>query len=142
MRHQRTRSAKPSQAGISLLEVLMAVSILGICFTAIFSSFSAGLGAIERVNQYNRVVALATEKLNEFLLDPALRAGQEKSGPAEAGLRWRATAERVEERPGPAPDRPVELLRVSVEVSWVSRSGRQSFLLETLKLQVAEAEAP
>lgn len=141
VRSAQSRREENGQAGISLLEVLMAVSILGICFTAVFSAFSVALGAADRLERHNQAVTLASQKLNELMLDPALSSGQEKSGVAEPGLRWRATTELAGERPGPLPDQRVQLVRVRVEVSWEWRSRRQDFSLESLTLRVPEAEA-
>jgi len=126
------------QAGVSLLEILIAVSILGIAFTAVFASFSTALRTVARLDEHQLAVAFATSKLNEMLLEPTLAPGSEHSGVSEAGLRWRARAELAEERPGTAPDKPLRLLRVVVEVEWGNAGGRQTFRLETLKLRSTE----
>lgn len=128
-----------SQAGVSLLEILIAVSLLGISFTAIFSSLSAALRAAGRLDQYRRAVDCASNKLNELVLEPNLEPGQVVSGVSDSGLRWRAKSEFVDSRPGSAPDKPLQLVRIVVEVSWATRTGTQNFALQTLKLRIPPA---
>jgi len=134
------RQMRSSQAGVSLLEILIAVSILGISFTAIFSSLSSGLRAAARLDQYQRAVDLATNQLNEMVLDPTLEPGQVISGVSSSGLRWKAKSELVDSRPGPAQDRPLQLVRLVVEVSWARPTRPQSFVLQTLKLRIPPAK--
>ena len=126
------------QAGVSLLEVLIAVSLLGICFSAIFSGLATSLRSVGRLEAHDRAVEFATRKLNEMTLDGSLRGGEVRSGTSDSGLHWRARAQVEQERPGPAEERPVQLVRLSVEVSWRTLRGEQSFTLETLKLRIPE----
>jgi hypothetical protein len=135
------RRRRSSWAGISLLEILIAVSILGISFTAIFSGLSAGLRAIARLDQHQRAVDLASNKLNEVLLDPNWVPGEAISGVSSSGLRWRVKSALVDTRPGPASDRPLELVRVVMEVSWGQTARPQTFVLQTLKLRIRPAKA-
>ncbi len=131
------RRAKPyTEAGVSLLEILIAVSLLGIGFTAIFSGFSTALRTIERVDHYAGVTDFAVNKLNELVVDPRLEPGQELSGVSNSGLSWRARTELVDQRPGASPDQPIQLMRVEVQVSWKTSKGFQSFALQTLKLRI------
>ncbi len=133
------RGTGRSGAGVSLLEILIAISILGITFTAIFSSMSAALRAASRLDQYRLVVDYATNKLNEVALDPNLAPGREISGVSASGLRWKARTEVVDTRPGFGPDRRLELVRIVVEVSWKGSAGPQTYALQTLKLRIPPA---
>ena len=137
--HQRAVGRwKLDQAGVTLLEILIAVSILGICFSALFSGFSTALRSTDRIDRYGRAVEFATSKLNELLVDPTLRAGEVRAGTTASGLRWRARTEVADERPG-SPDQSPQLLHVVLEVSWPIRLGTQSFVLESLKLRLPQA---
>lgn len=133
------QAGKRGQDGVSLLEVLIAISLLGICFTALFSSFSAGLRSADRLDRYGRSVRYATSKLDELLVDPTLGPGQVRSGIADSGLRWQAKTELVDKRSGSTPDRPVQLMRIALEVSWTTSAGVERFGLQTLKLRIPEA---
>jgi len=132
----RLPTRRQSEAGVSLLEILIAISILGITFTAIFSSLSAALRAAGRLDQYRLVVDYATNKLNEVALDPSLEPGREYSGISPSGLRWRARSDVVDTRPGLGPDRPLQLLHIVVVVSWKGSAKPQSFVLQTLKMRI------
>lgn len=127
------------EAGISLLEVLMAVSLLGISFVAIFSGLSAALRATDRLDRFDQGNEFATQKLNELLLDPSLGADQLRSGASPSGIHWEARTQLVDERPLPGSDKPAQLVRIALRVSWPTRSGRQNLDLETLKLFISEA---
>lgn len=127
-----------ASAGVSLLEIIVAVSILGICFSALFSGFSAALRATDRVDRYSRAVEFSTAKLNELMADPSLRGGDVLSGVTPSGLHWRAVTEVSDKRPGPSSDRSIELIHVVLEVSWPERSGTERLVLQTMKLSMPQ----
>jgi prepilin-type N-terminal cleavage/methylation domain-containing protein len=127
--------------GVTLLEILIAVSILGICFSALFSGFSAALRTTDRVDRYSQAVQFANGKLNQLLVDPTLGPGEVRSGATRGGLNWRAVTQAVDQRPGGTPDKPIQLLRVVLEVSWQTPAGSQSFAVQTLKLWLPPVES-
>ena len=128
-------------AGVTLLEILIAVSILGICFSALFSGFSAALRTTDRVDRYSQAVEFANGKLNQLLVDPTLGPGEVRSGATTGGLNWRAMTEAVDQRPGGTPDKPIQLLRVVLEVGWQTPAGTQSFVVQTLKFWLPPVES-
>jgi type II secretory pathway pseudopilin PulG len=134
MRGRRQRD----EAGISLLEVLMAVALLGISFATIFSGLSAALRATDRLDSFDRGNEFALGKLSELFLDSSLAAGQVRSGISPSGIWWRATTQLVDTRPLSDPKQPAQLVRIILEVSWRTRLGRQSLSMETLKLCIPE----
>jgi len=123
---------------MSLLEVLIAVSLLGISFVSIFSGLSAGLRATGRLDLFDRANEFATQELNELFLDPSLRADDRRSGVTPSGIGWEASTELVEKRPLPGSDSPAQLVRIVLQVSWRTPRGRQTLNLETLKLVIPE----
>ena len=135
IQHQRP----PREAGISLMEVLMAISLLGISFATIFSGLSAALRTTDRLERFDRGNEFATKKLSELLLDPSVADGQVRSGVSPSGILWRARTELVDKRPLAGSDKPAQLVRITLQVAWRTRSGRQSLSLETLKLCIPEA---
>ena len=130
--------AERDEAGISLLEVLMAIALLGISFASIFSGLSTALRATDRLDRIERGTDYAELKLNELELDPTLGPGQIRSGVSPSGISWQAATKLVDSRPLSDPDRPQQLVRITLEVSWRTRLGQQSLSLETLRLYVAE----
>jgi hypothetical protein len=129
------------EAGISLLEILMAISLLGISFATIFSGLSAALRATDRLERFDRGNEFAAKKLSELVLDPSVVDGQVFSGVSPSGIWWQARTELVETRPLFDPKKPAQLVRIILEVSWPTRSGRQSLSLETLKLCLPQPSA-
>ncbi len=138
----RTRTKHRRESGVSLLEVLIAVTILGLSFAAIFSGFSAALRTTDALAGHNRLIEYAERKLDEIGLDPTLEPGQDRFGVSNSGIRWRATTQLADERPSSNPNRPVQLIRISLEASWTTRAGKRSLVLQTLKLRVPEAPVP
>jgi type II secretory pathway pseudopilin PulG len=134
VQHQRP----PREAGISLMEVLMAISLLGISFATIFSGLSAALRTTDRLELFDHANEFAAKKLNELVLDPSVADGQVRSGVSPAGISWQARTQLVDTRPLSDPKNPAQLVRIILEVSWRTRSGQQSLNLETLKLCIPE----
>jgi type II secretory pathway pseudopilin PulG len=130
---------EPREAGISLLEVLMAVSLLGMSFATIFSGLSAALRTTDRLDRFDRASDFGARKLSELILDPSLVAGQMRSGVSPSGIAWQARTQLVDTRPLPNSDKPARLVQITLELEWRTRSGRQSLSLETLKLCIPES---
>ena len=122
------------EAGISLLEVLLAISLLGVSFATIFSGLSAALRTTDRLDHFDRANEFGARKLNELILDPSLGAGQMRSGVSPSGIVWQARTQSVDARPLSGSDKPARLVRIALDLDWKTRSGRQSLSLETLKL--------
>jgi type II secretory pathway pseudopilin PulG len=119
---------------VSLLEILMAISLLGISFAGIFSGLSAALRTTDRLDRIERGNDYAANKLRELMLDPSLAAGEVRSGVSASGISWEATTQSVDSRPLSDPEKPAQLVRIMLEVSWRTRLGRETVSLETLKL--------
>jgi len=126
---------------MSLLEVLMAVSILGISFVTIFTGLSAALRATGRLDLFDRANEFAIQKLNELYLDPALGADDKRYGVSSSGIAWQARTRLVEERQLPGSESPARLIRIDLQVSWRTPRGQQSLNLETLKLCIPQPPA-
>jgi hypothetical protein len=126
-------------AGMSLLEVLMAISLLGVSFVTIFSGLSAALRATGRLDAFDRGNEFATQKLNELFLDPTFGTDQRRFGTSPSGIEWEARTELLDQRPLPGSQNSAQLVRINLEVSWRTRSGRQNLSLESLKLFIPPA---
>jgi type II secretory pathway pseudopilin PulG len=120
------------------MEVLVAISLLGISFATIFSGLSAALRTTDRMDLFQRANDFAARKLSELMLDPSLAADQVRSGVSPSGIGWQARTQLVDTRPLSDPQKPARLVRIMLEVSWRTRSGQQSLNLETLKLCIPE----
>ena len=134
---------RTAQTGFTLLEVIVAFTILALVFGALFEVFAGGLAASRDVEAKSRAVLLAQSKLTEVSADDSFASGA-KSGAfdvnaaAEDGPRYRWTASFTrygEDELGPADSRMVVPYTASVEVSWeergrIRRVGLQSMVLK------------
>ena len=122
-----------SAAGFTLLEILVAMTILGVGFVALFGVLSASLGTVSRIGDRETLVRSAQMKLNELCL--SLRQGQEppeRSGEFAGKYRWRAEIRTVagDEETEVQPD--YRLARVRLRVTWRGSRAENQYLLETM----------
>ena len=119
--------------GFTLLEVLVATTIMAVAIAALMSALGTSVRSASRVTDSDRAALLAKRTLDALLLEP-LPPGQTVQGqfnPREAGLNggWRARLEPFESYPNlPAPSGGID--RVVVEVWWMSGTARRTFELE------------
>ena len=124
-----------SRRGFTLLEVMVATTIMGIAVVTLMSGLSTSVRNATRLTDYDRAALLARAKMDSLLVDPKLpqRVVLEESfdpvllGGARGG--WRAQVTPFETGPGAGPGSP-SLDRVQLEIWWMSADRRRSFSLE------------
>jgi len=133
--------------GFTLLEMIVATTIMGIAVAGLMSGISSSTRNAARLRDYDRVVQLARLRMNTLLADPrAPREGlfdPELTGGLECG--WRAQVAVVEaSSPTPAPGDWV-LDRIQLEIWWMSGGQQRTFPLESYrrrKLRPGDSGAP
>ena len=134
--------SKSEQRGMTLLEVLVAASLLGVAFAALFGAISVSLRSVERIEVHSRVLAFAETQMNELLL-ANLQPGQHLSGEGQNGMRWEATTELFDRiRPSEQAASAPAVVRVQLTVFWQGRRGEQQFRLESLKIALPQEARP
>lgn len=121
----------PGVNGFTLLEVLIAMAVLSIALVAVFELFSSGLRGIASSVDYVEAVVKGEAKMREILDDDNIgeKTWQETS---EDGFRFDATIRKSDtER---SENLPVELLDVSLTVSWNRGKKDRMLKLKTLKI--------
>ena len=118
--------AGPSEAGFTLLEVIVALALLGLLLAGAFGVLAAGMKASQAATNYTGAVLEAERILNDVLANGM--ATDRKDGVSEQGYRWRA--EHIRELSGNS-EGPAQLLRVQVSVWWPSSRGMQQLDLAT-----------
>lgn len=135
---------KRSNAGFTLLEVVVAFVLMAGAVGALLRLFGTGIQSADIADQYSKAVTLAESRLAQATTEGEVQPG-DKSGEWEGTpFKWRET---ITEFPDPVPPDPtqpqnlarVQLLQVSVEVSWGEagasiRDTPRTVRLTTLKL--------
>jgi len=154
---QRISGRLAGVGGFTLLEVMVALVVLGVGLVTVIQLFSGALSSVERAFRHTQVAFLALEKLDEVLADTELAPGEGEGSFPEPfeDYRWRVSVAEVEEeaadeeaeeeKTGKAEAKEVvaRQLRVEVEVLWQmgDEAGRQGrFKLVTLKSYLVGGE--
>jgi general secretion pathway protein I len=129
--------------GFTLIEVVVALAILGIGLTVIIELFSGGLRLARVSKEYSIAMNHARAKLEEILIQPALEEGTEE-GEFDDTFRWQVGIEKVDILPVEK-DRdfkaPVEFFQITINVNWKSGSRTRSTTVKTFKtLKIEEEE--
>lgn len=122
--------------GFTLLEVLVATTIMGIAVAGLIAGLSQSTKNASRLTDYDRAAMLSRTKMNDLLLDANLpfdghvegRFDRDQSGGVDAG--WRAELQPFDVPPRAGPGT-IILQRVALEVWWMPAQGvRRSIRLE------------
>ncbi len=137
------RGARRRSGGFTLLEVLVAFTVLAISLGVLFEIFSTGMRASRSAEEYTRATLLAESKLAAIGITDALEEG-ETTGAFGDGYNWRVAVRpyRLDgpEEEGPPP--PIEAYEVVVTVAWGEGSGERSVSLTTLRLKSGATAGP
>ncbi len=136
---RRLKSSPEFQTGFTLLEVLLAVAILGLAVTVIMQQFSAGLRIARVSHTYTTATIYATQKLEELQVEGEIEE-KEDSGSFEDGYSWRVRIEPYEDYLEEEDDDeglfehlPLEMYRLESVVWWDEGKKEKSITLTTLK---------
>jgi general secretion pathway protein I len=134
-----------SNRGFTLLEMIVATTIMGIAVAGLMSGISNSTRNAARLRDYDRVVQLARLRMNSLLTDPRTPVNVPLEGQFDAAITgglacgWRAQVSVAEKTPLPAPGAYV-LDRVQVEIWWMSGGQRRSFSLESYRRRILRPE--
>ena len=122
--------------GFTLLEMLVATTIMGIAVAGLMSGISSSTRNAARLRDYDRVVQLARLRMNSLLADPSANGSGDGlfdpaiSGGLECG--WRAQVSVAEQMPAAAAGDYV-LDHIQLEIWWTSGGQRRTFPLESYR---------
>jgi prepilin-type N-terminal cleavage/methylation domain-containing protein len=121
------RTARASQAGFTLLEVVVALALLAVLLPTALGLVAMGLRAIKTSSDTTGAVLVARRKLDELAHTEATPvAGEGAAGP----YRWIADVSREQ-----------RLVRLRVRVQWEQRGREQGLELVTLRAAPPTARA-
>ena len=129
-----------ADGGFTLLEILVAISIMAICLTVILQLFSGGLKAGRLSDDYTKGVFHAREIMEEILLSDALAEGLSE-GRFNDSYAWTAEVMRVEQTEEEESKLPLDTFIIKVHVTWGETERKKRFELETIKVQEKERDA-
>lgn len=123
------RPLRPAEAGFTLLEVVVALALLGLVCISAFGVLTAGLRVSRAATNYTTAVLEGERILNEVVANGMTT--DTKEGILESGYRWKAERIRASSVNAEAP---AQILRVQVSVWWPSFRGEQHLDLTTFTL--------
>lgn len=123
------------RGGFTLLEMLVASTIMAVAIVALLNGISGATRTAARLREYDRVVQLARLRMNDLLADLSTPAGQTMSGTFDQRqtggqpVTWQARLTTVEAPPQRMVGQP-SLERIELQVSWLSGGHPHSFTLD------------
>jgi general secretion pathway protein I len=122
-----------SDRGFTLIETLVAISILAISLVVILQLFSGGLKSSKLSDEYTRGIFHAREKMDEILLAGELTEGV-ISGEFDDGFKWRAEALHLDIKEAMDVKLPFRAFNIKVDIIWDAGGHEKHFAISALKL--------
>ena len=122
-----------SNRGFTLIEILVAISILSISLVVIFQLFSGGLKSSRLSDQYTRGIFHAQEKMAEILLSTDF-SEEEAEGEFDDSFRWKSAIVRIEQAEDEEAKLPFDTFNITVEVMWHEGDKEKHFAISTMKV--------
>jgi len=136
----RIRESKTE--GFTLIEVVVALAILGVALTVIIELFSGGLRLARTSVEYTRAITYARMKMEEIAVQQKMEEGTQE-GEFDSTYRWQVETKKVDVLPiekGIEFKAPTELFQVKVNILWKSGDREKSTRLETYRTIKLEDE--
>ena len=130
---------KPGQSGFTLLEIVVAMAILGIGLVILIELFGGGLRLGRTSQEYTKAAGYARIKLEEISLAATLAEGVQE-GEFDNDFRWQTEVKKVDLLPPLETEYrpPIDFYRVRLEVLWQSGLRDRSAEFETYRVLKAE----
>jgi len=131
--HKKGILSPSSNRGFTLIETLVAISILAISLVVILQLFSGGLKSSKLSDEYTRGIFYAKEKMDEILLAEELTEGV-INGKVDDDFRWRAEALHLDIEETKDLKLPFRAFNINVDVMWDAGGRDKHFTISAIKL--------
>jgi prepilin-type N-terminal cleavage/methylation domain-containing protein len=122
--------------GFTLLEVMIAMAILGMGLAVIIELFSGGLRLGKASKEYTKAANHGRMKLEEISAQQDIAEGKDE-GEYEDGFRWQVDVKKIVTLPmekDPDFKPPVDLFQVKINILWKSGLKERAINLESYKM--------
>jgi general secretion pathway protein I len=133
--YQRSSKNHRVDKGFTLIEVVIALAILGMGLTVIMELFSGGLRLGRVSEEYTKAMNYASLKMEEIANQKTIEEG-ENEGEFDKTFRWKAGVEKTDILPGDKGTEfkpPADLYHIRLSVLWKSGSKERSASIESYK---------
>ena len=131
MTHKPSAIGQSEVKGFTLLEVLVALAIMGIATTMIMQLFSADLRAIARSGDVTSAAVRGDSRIRQILADPSL---EENTWSEETQDGYRMDIAVSEVAKTRTDNLPVRLMEVDLNIRWIEGMREKSLRLKTMKM--------
>jgi general secretion pathway protein I len=129
-----------SQGGFSLLETLVAFTILALSVGVLLRIFGGGAQMTSKADEHARAVTLAESLLVEKACEECELPPGETSGEIDEQFRWVMRVEPYQPEGEGWPDNlPIEPFWVEITLQWGETEQPQTFSLSTLRVKTKNA---
>ncbi len=128
-------NSQHSERGFSLLEILVAFSILALSLGVLFQIYSRGSHVTALSRDYSQALIIAQSQLATLKLTEDIPFGEE-SGTNEEGFDWhRRVSIYEEDESAEIPfKKKFHLVRIELDIHWQTLAREHSFILKSLRL--------
>ncbi len=131
---KRSKLGTSTLRGFTLIEVLVAFSILSLTLAALFALLSAGTRNTRVADEYSRAVVFAETKMAELGVTAPLRSGTTQGRFDEDYLWELRVGKPLRHEVSLDPDEEWELLELTLRVAWQSMGQERDITLSTLRV--------
>ncbi len=121
------------QAGFTLLEVVVAMTIVGLGVVTLLEIFSAGLRLTARSSARTEAITYGRSLMDEVLVRREMREGGEEGPVAEKG-RWRLQVKSLRDDAQLASPGRWELREITLNVPYLGEGREKQLEIKTLRL--------
>jgi general secretion pathway protein I len=131
--------------GFTLLEVMVALAILGLGIVTVLELFSGSLHIGVKASRHTQAAIYAQNIMDQLFARTTLEDGED-GGEFPGGYTWRARIQEIhpdEDRARLQPDRPSQtdlfhLKKIEVQIRWDENGGAKAFTLYSLRTQTEQ----